>query len=430
MDCGPTCLRIIAKHYGRIYSMQRLRQLCNINKIGVSLLGITEAAEKVGFRTVGAKIELEQLQLAQLPCIIHWNQNHFVVLYKVKKQKFYVSDPGKGLITYSTDEFVRGWKHQKQLQDGIVLFITPTPQFYAEEGDVSSGLNWTILLNYRKTYHKLLLQLFFGLIIGSLIQLIGPFLTQALVDTGINTKNLSFVNVILIAQLMLFIGSMSIGFIRSWIMLHMTTRINVSILTDFLAKLMRLPMSFFDTKRTGDIMQRMNDHYRVESFLTGSTLDTLFSLLNLIIYAIVVGYYSGKILLIFAITTVIYTAWVLLFMGRRRELDQKRFDNSSDNHSNMVELIAGIQEIKLHNCEHQKRWQWENIQAKLFKFNIKSLALSQYQQAGASFINQGKNIFISYISAKAVIYGDLTLGGMMALQYMAGQLNAYIYTWN
>lgn len=426
MDCGPTCLRMIAKHYGRTYSIQRLRELCNISKIGVSLLGISEAAEKIGFRSLGVKVELQQLAEAQLPCVLHWQQRHFVVLYKIKKGKYYISDPGQGLITYTTKEFTDNWLSRKQLYDGIALFVSPTPQFYQEEGDKDKGLNWSILFSYRRAYSRLIIQLFVGLGIGSIIQLIAPFLTQAIVDTGINTRNLSFINLILIAQLMLFVGSMSVGFIRSWIMLHMTTRINVSILTDFLAKLMRLPMSFFDSKRTGDIMQRMSDHRRIEGFLTGTTLNTLFSLVNLVVYGVVVAYYNNSILFIFILSTVLYTGWIYVFMQRRRELDQKRFDNSSNNQSNMVELISGIQEIKLHTCEQQKRWQWENIQANLFKYSVKSLALSQYQQAGASFINQGKNIFITFLSAKAVIDGDLTLGGMMAVQYMAGQLNAPI----
>ena len=426
MDCGPTCLRIIAKHYGRGYSIQRLRELCNISKIGVSLLGISEAAEKIGFRSLGVKTGLQSLQEANLPCILHWHQRHFVVLYKVKNGKYYISDPSHGLINYTEKEFINNWLGQKRTNDGIALLLSPTPDFYKDEGDKSQGLNWNILFSYCKTYKRLIFQLFLGLAIGSLLQLIAPFLTQSIVDTGINTRNLNFIHLILVAQVMLFLGTMSVDFIRSWIMLHVTARINVSILTDFLAKLMRLPMGFFDSKRTGDIMQRMNDHKRIEGFLTGTTLNTLFSAVNLLVYAVVLSLYHTTIVLIFLFSTILYAAWIFVFMKRRRDLDQKRFDSSSSNQSNMVELITGIQEIKLHNCEQQKRWQWENIQASLFKFSMKSLALNQYQQAGASFINQGKNILITFLSAKAVIEGDLTLGAMMAVQYMAGQLNAPI----
>lgn len=426
MDCGPTCLRMIAKYYGRNYSLQKLREICRINRDGVSLLGISEAAEKIGFRTSGVKIDLTQLNEIELPCILHWRQRHFVVLYKIKNGSYFLSDPARGLIKYSLKEFTQNWISTKELHDGIALIISPTPKFYEEPGEKSTGLNWSLLLKYRYAYMRLILQLFFGLAIGSVLQLITPFLTQSVVDIGINTRNINFIYIILIAQIMLFLGITSVSFIRSWIMLHITTRINVSILTDFLAKLMRLPMSYFDTKMTGDIMQRMTDHSRIESFLTSTTLNTLFSFANLIVFSVVLAYYNFSILFIFIISTFLYATWILLFMKRRRELDFKRFDNASMNQSNMIELIGGIQEIKLNNCEQQKRWHWERVQASIFKFNIKSLALSQYQQAGSMFINQAKSILISFISAKAVIDGNLTLGGMMAVQFMVGQLNGPI----
>ncbi|MXV13897.1 ATP-binding cassette domain-containing protein [Pedobacter sp. HMF7056] len=426
MDCGPTCLRIIAKHYGRSYAIQRLRDLCNISKVGVSLLGISEAAEKIGLRSLGVKIEPDELTKSQLPCILHWHSRHFVVLYKIKKDKYYVSDPEKGLLTYSERELRDHWLNNGRSREGVVLFLSPTPRFYEEDDDKSKGLNWSILFNYRRAYSRLILQLFLGLCVGSVIQLIGPFLTQAIVDIGISTQNLSLINLILIAQVMLFVGSLSVGFVRSWILLHMSTRINVAILTDYLAKMMRLPMSFFDSRRTGDIMERMNDHRRVESFLTGTTLNTLFSLVNMIVYAVIISYYNSAILVIFLISSGMYSFWIYLFMQRRRELDQRQFGNAANNQSTVVELITGINEIKLHTCEQQKRWKWENIQANVFKFRLQGLALNQYQQAGASFINQGKNILITYLSAKAVVEGYLTLGGMMALQYMTAMLNAPI----
>ncbi|MBB6503031.1 ATP-binding cassette subfamily B protein [Pedobacter cryoconitis] len=417
---------MIAKYYGRNYSLQKLREICRINRDGVSLLGISEAAEKIGFRTSGVKIDLTQLNEIELPCILHWRQRHFVVLYKIKNGSYFLSDPARGLIKYSLKEFTQNWISTKELHDGIALIISPTPKFYEEPGEKSTGLNWSLLLKYRYAYMRLILQLFFGLAIGSVLQLITPFLTQSVVDIGINTRNINFIYIILIAQIMLFLGITSVSFIRSWIMLHITTRINVSILTDFLAKLMRLPMSYFDTKMTGDIMQRMTDHSRIESFLTSTTLNTLFSFANLIVFSVVLAYYNFSILFIFIISTFLYATWILLFMKRRRELDFKRFDNASMNQSNMIELIGGIQEIKLNNCEQQKRWHWERVQASIFKFNIKSLALSQYQQAGSMFINQAKSILISFISAKAVIDGNLTLGGMMAVQFMVGQLNGPI----
>lgn len=433
MDCGPTCLRMIAKHYGRNYSLQRLREISGINREGVSLLGISEAAEKIGFRTTGIRITLDKLLEIELPCVLHWNQKHFVVLYKIapKRSKgwvFYISDPAKGLVEYTESEFLKHWLSTQNNghSEGIALMISPSPDFYKQGGDPEKGLNLTYMLGYLFKYKQLIVQLFVGLGVGSLLQLILPFLTQSVVDVGINTRNLNFVYIILIAQTMLFLGRMSVDFIRSWILLHITTRINISILTDFLIKLMKLPMSFFETKMTGDIMQRMSDQGRIQSFLTGSSLSTVFSLFNLVVFAFVLAYYNVNIFIIFLVSSVLYSLWVVFFLKKRRELDFKRFDISSENQSNIVQLIGGMQEIKLNNCEQQKRWEWERIQAGLFKFSVKSLALGQYQQFGAFFINEGKNILITFMVAKSVIDGQLTLGGMMAIQYVVGQLNSPI----
>ncbi|WP_082434944.1 peptidase domain-containing ABC transporter [Pedobacter sp. Hv1] len=428
MDCGPTCLRMVAKHYGKNFNLQRLRDISGINREGVSLLGISEAAEKIGFRTTGNRVNLAQLAEINLPAILHWNQNHFVVLYKIKRGIYYIADPGKGLIEFTEKEFLQRWSsiHNNTESQGIVLILSPTPDLYAQEGDKNNGLNWAYLLRYLYQYKQLVAQLFVGLGVGSLLQLIVPFLTQSIVDIGINTRNLNFIYIILIAQTMLFLGRMSVDFIRSWILLHISTRVNISILTDFLIKLMKLPMSFFDTKMTGDIMQRMNDQRRIESFLTGSTLSTIFSMFNLIIFTGVLAYYNINIFIIFLVSSVLYSLWVIAFLKKRRDLDFKRFDISSKNQSSIVQLIGGMQEIKLNNCEQQKRWEWERLQAGLFKFSIKSLSLGQIQQAGAFFINEGKNIIITFLVAKSVIDGQLTLGGMMAIQYIVGQVNSPI----
>jgi ATP-binding cassette, subfamily B, bacterial len=435
MDCGPTCLRMIAKYYGKNFSLQRLRDISGINREGVSLLGLSEAAEKVGFRTTGAQIDIEQLREIELPAIAHWNHNHFVVLYKIKAERgqkgrrfYYVSDPSKGRIKYTQEEFARGWATGtgEDKNNGILLMLSPTPDFYITEGDKNVNLNLSYLLKYLYRYKQLIVQLFVGLGVGSLLQLVLPFLTQSVVDIGINTRNLNFIYIILIAQTMLFIGRMSVDFIRSWILLHISTRINISILTDFLIKLMKLPMSFFDSKMTGDILQRMSDQKRIENFLTGSTLTVVFSLFNLIVFGIVLAYYNVSIFIIFIVSSVLYSLWVILFLRKRRTLDFKRFDVSSKNQSSIVQLINGMQEIKLNNCEQQKRWEWERLQASLFRFNIKSLKLSQYQQAGTFFINEGKNILITFLVAKSVIDGQLTLGAMMAVQYIIGQLNSPI----
>lgn len=433
MDCGPTCLRMIAKHYGKNFSLQKLRDIAGINKEGVSLFGISEAAEKIGFRTMGSRLTPQQLRETELPVILHWNQNHFVVLFKApakssSKKAWHIADPAKGLIKYTEEEFLQHWlsTHHHGHSQGIALMLSPTPQFYEQEGDKSEALNFSFLLRYLYRYKQLIAQLLVGLGIGSLLQLIVPFLTQSVVDIGINTRNLNFVYIVLIAQTMLFIGRMSVDFIRSWILLHISTRINISILTDFLIKLMKLPMGFFDTKMTGDIMQRMNDQRRIESFLTGASLNTIFSLFNLLVFTLVLAYYNINIFFIFLVSSVLYTLWVVAFLKRRRELDFKRFDISSKNQSSIVQLIGGMQEIKLNNCEQQKRWEWEHLQAGLFRFSIRSLSLGQIQQAGAFFINEGKNILITFLVAKAVIDGQLTLGGMMAIQYIVGQVNSPI----
>lgn len=426
MDCGPSCLRMIAKNYGRNFKLQTLRRLCEVNKEGVSLLGISNAAEKIGFRSMGVKLSSRDLKDAELPCILHWRQNHFVVLYKIKNHKYYLADPASGLVILSEADFNRNWQGNTAAEDGIALLLSPTPDFYEQEDEKGSEVRWSFLLRYLVTYRKLVIQLLFGLGIGSLLQLITPFLTQSIVDIGINTRNLNFIYIILFAQTALILGRVSVDFIRSWILLHISTRVNISILTDFLIKLMKLPISYFDTKMTGDIMQRMSDQKRIESFLTGSTLSTLFSMFNLLIFSVVLAYYNATIFFVFAVSSTLYTTWIVLFLKRRRVLNYKSFEISAKNQSSIMQLIGGMQEIKLNNCEQQKRWEWEHIQARLFKFNVKILALSQYQQGGATFINEGKNILITFLSAQAVINGNLTLGAMVAVQYIVGQLSSPI----
>jgi len=425
-DCGPTCLRIICSYYGRKIGIQKLRALCFTNRGGVNLLAISEAAEKLGFRTTGVKLTLEQLSQVELPCLLHWRQHHFVVLYKIKSGNYYIADPARDLVIVSESDFKKNWFVHKELYDGISLLLSPSPKFYEQEGDSETKVSWFSILRYFYAYKKLFIQLILGLGIGTLLSLVTPFLTQSIVDVGINTRNINFVYLILIAQVMLFIGSTSVNFIRSWILLHISTRINISILTDFLIKLMKLPVSFFETKTTGDIMQRMNDQKTIESFLTGTTLNTLFSMINLVIFTIVLAYYSVPIFMVSLICSLLYGAWIIIFLKRRRTLNYKQFDNASSNQSNVVELVNGMQEIKLNNCEQQKRWGWEHIQARLFKYKVQSLALNQYQQGGSMFINQAKNIFITFLSVKAVIDGQLTLGGMMAIQYIVGQVSSPI----
>lgn len=456
MDCGPACLRMVAKEHGKSYSLQKLRELSHITREGVSLLGISDAAESIGFRTMGVKIPFAKLaDEVPLPAIVHWKQRHFVVVYDIKKSKslrlknndshveiaslasqpsrnddyiIRVADPAYGLVKYTKEEFLKGWLSTKKGEgdQGICLLLEPTPDFYKQEDETLNKKSFRFLFSYLKPHHKFLAQLLLGMILGSLLQLIFPFLTQSVVDVGINNRDLNFITLVLIAQLVLFVSQTTVEFIRSWILLHISTRINISLISDFLIKLMKLPISFFDSKMIGDLMQRIGDHTRIENFLTASSLQVLFSMVNLIIFAIVLGVYSLKILTIFLIGSILYTIWVLLFMKRRRELDFKRFAQMADNQSNLIQLITGMQEIKLNNCEKQKRWVWEKIQARLFRVNIKGLALNQYQQAGGAFFNQSKNILITFIAAESVVAGNMTLGMMMAVQYIIGQLNAPI----
>lgn len=426
MDCGPTCLRMIAKYYGPSLSLQNLREKCSINNRGVSLLGISEAAEEINFRTMAVQINFEQLKKEVVfPAILHWNQNHFVVVYKVTKKKVFLADPGHGLITYSVDEFLKRWMSSDK-NKGIALLLEPMPEFYTQDEEKIDKLKFGYLLSYIKPYKKLLIQLLIGLVIGSFLQLIAPLLTQAIVDKGINNLDLNFIQLILGAQLILFISRTSVEFIRSWILLHISTRINISLISDFLFKLMKLPIGFFDVKLVGDLLQRINDHSRIETFLTSTSLNILFSMTNLLIFGVVLAYYNIIIFLIFIVGSMLYFIWVYQFMKKRKTLDYKRFSGLSENQSKLIQLIQGMQEIKLNNCEQEKRWGWERVQANLFKINIKSLALDQSQQSGAKFISEFKNILITFFAAKSVITGDMTLGMMLAVQYIIGQLNAPI----
>jgi ATP-binding cassette subfamily B protein len=429
MDCGPTSLCMIAKYYGKSYSQQTLRERSFITREGVSMLGTSDAAESIGMRTMGARLSFEKLKNeAVLPCIAHWKQNHFVVVYKIKNNIVYVADPAHGLIKYTSKEFESCWASTKKdgEDQGICLLMEPTPDFYKNEDESLNKSSFKFLFSYLRPFKKFITQLLLGMVLGSLLQLIFPFLTQSIVDYGINNQDLDFITLVLIAQLVLFFSRTSVEFIRSWILLHISTRVNISLISDFLIKLMKLPIGFFDTKMIGDIMQRIGDHQRIESFLTTSTLNILFSMLNFVIFAIVLVIYDLKIFVIFLVGSILYITWIYLFMKKRRELDFKRFAQLSDNQSNLIQIITGMQEIKLNNCERQKRWEWEKIQAKLFRVNIKSLSLNQYQQMGSVFINQTKNIFITFFAAKSVLEGGMTLGMMLAVQYIIGQLNSPI----
>lgn len=435
MDCGSTSLRMIAKYYGMEYSAEMLRQHCHITRNGVSMLGISEAAEYLGFRTLGVRITMEQLTHdASLPCILHWNQNHFVVCYKIKKgrsgrYRFYISDPASQKLCFTEEEFMRCWLSTKvQGQDcGMALLIVPGVKFGKRKEECESDKqSLGFFFKYLKPYHRQIGILLLGMLMGSLLQLAFPFLTQALVDKGVNGKNLGFVTLILIAQLVLFIAQLSVNFIRGWILLHVNTRIDIALISDFLIKLMNMPLHFFDTKRIGDLMQRIDDHSRIKSFLMGNSLGFVFSLANFVVFSAVLGYYNLLVLGVFMVGNTIYILWVMYFLKYRRELDVKRFNQSATERNKMIQLIQGMQDIKLNNCERQKRWEWERVQMRLFRISVKGLRIGQFQQSGSVFFSQTTNIFITFIAARNVIVGDMTLGMMMSLTYIIGQLSAPI----
>jgi ATP-binding cassette, subfamily B, bacterial len=439
MDCGPTCLKMIARHYGKTYALQLLRYKSQIGKEGVNMLGISDAAESIGFRTQAVKLNYKTLSTsALLPCILHLNKQHFVVLYKIRRKTVYLADPTHGLVKLDQDELLKRWisdLDEEGLGEGVALLLEPTSVFYEWDEAESSHARearrhedrlFGKIFGYILPHKQMLLQLIVGLVVASLLQLVLPFLASSVIDIGVNTGNIQFVHVVLMAQIALFVGRITADFLRNWILLHIGIRINIAILTDFIIKLMKLPASFFDSKRTGDILQRMNDHQRIESFLTGSSVGALFSIATLVVFSIVLAIFNTYIFLVFVISSFFYCIWTVAFLKRRKDLDYKRFDISAREQSSSIQIVQGMQEIKLNGVEKQTRWAWERLQARLFRLNIKSFSLDQWQRAGASFINESKNIFITFMSAEAAIGGRMTLGTMLAIQYIIGQLNGPI----
>lgn len=431
MSCGVTCIRMICAYYGRNFSQDNLSKICFATTEGVSLLGIRDAAVKIGFYTISGRLTIDELSSATLPCILHWNQNHFVVLYKVKKgRKFYVADPGKGLITYTIDEFKQHWIEtgQREEEKGIAMFLEPTQAFYdnTNEHETRTEKPFKFLFGYIKQYRKYFFQIILGLFVGSLLQLALPFLTQNIVDIGIKNKDIGFIWLVLIGQLVITLSRTSVDFIRRWLLLHISMRINISLVSDFFIKLLQLPMSFFDTKLMGDLMQRIGDHSRVNSFLTQQTLNVAFSFISFAVFSCVLLVYNRLIFLIFLIGSILYGGWMALFLRRRKVIDYELFEQQAANNNKTYQFLTSMQEIKLQDCEQRRRWEWEDVQADLFHIQMKSLKLQQTQEAGSIFINELKNIIITVVSATAVINGSLTLGMMLAVQYIIGQLNSPI----
>ena len=431
MQCGIACLQMVCKYFGREYSLDSLSKLCFATTEGVSMLGINEAANTLGLHTISARVTTTMLGEVPLPCILHWNQNHFVVLYKVKKGKnFYVADPGKGLVVYKLEEFKQHWISTSSNGEdkGIAMFLETTPVFFTYkmqgEENIKEKRSFRFLFGYVKKYRKYFGQIILGLIVGSLLQLVLPFLTQSIVDVGIKNQDIGFVWLILLGQLMLTISRTAIDFIRRWLLLHISLRINISLVSDFFIKLLKLPMSFFDTKLMGDLIQRMNDHSRVNNFLTQQTLNITFAMLTFLVFSVVLFFYNKLVFAIFLLGSILYGAWMTLFLKRRKVLDYELFEQQAINNNKTYEFITSMQEIKLQDCEQRRRWEWEDTQADLFGVQMKSLKLQQTQEAGSIFINEVKNIIITVVAATAVIHGQMTLGMMLAVQYIIGQLNS------
>lgn len=435
MDCGPTCLLMISKFYGKSFDLHDLRQRASINKLGTNLLGLSEAADSLGFKATGVKVTENQLiEDVPLPCILHWKQNHFVVCYDIKKKRngsvtFLIADPATGFVKYDKNEIRNNWlstgNSNENEDKGVVLILQPTNVFFDIAEEKQDKKNKIIpFINYLKPYRKHIIQIIVGMVAISILQLVLPFLTQVLVDIGIKDGNLNFIKIILIAQLLIFIARLSVEFIRGWLMLHINTRISISLISDFLIKIMKMPLKFFDTKTIGDILQRINDHKRIESFLTGNSVTLLFSLINFFVFSLVLGYYKFSLLALFFLGNTVYVLYVLFFMKYRKNLDNKKFELSAEEQGNLIQMVSGMQDIKLGNCENQKRWKWEQIQVRLFNINVKNLALGQIQQIGSVFFSQLTNILITFIAAKSVVDGELTLGMMMSVSFILGQLSA------
>lgn len=434
-DCGPTSLRMIARYYGLDYSTEMLRKHCHITRQGVNLLGISEAAEYIGFETAGLKVTFEQLaEEGVFPCILHWNQNHFVVCYGIEKCKnggfkIHISDPASQRLTYTKDEFERCWigPQADENSNGVALMLEPSDDFGKIEDEYrKNSRSMLSFVRYFTPYHSMIGQLVLAMLVGSVIQMILPFLSQAMVDQGINGRNLNIITLILFAQLGFFVATLSIDYIRSWIMLHMNSRIDIQLIADFLIKLTAMPLQFFDSRMTGDILQRIGDHGRIKNFLLSNSMRIVFSLINFVVYLAILAYYNVLVLAIFVVGNTLYVAWISFFMRYRRELDIKRFNQSAMEQSKMIQLVQGMQDIKLNNCERQKRWEWERIQVRLFQIGLKGLRIGQIQQSGSVFFTQTTHILIYYIAAKSVVEGSMTLGMMMSLTYIIGQVSAPI----
>jgi ATP-binding cassette subfamily B protein len=435
-DCGPTCLRMIAKHYGKTFSREFLRDRASITRIGVTMAGIAEAAEAIEMRTLGMLISIENLIAeAPTPFVAPWRQKHFVVVYKTTKTKIYVADPAQGLLTYTHENFKKAWTNTND-NNGFVLLLEPNAQFYNLAEDKTKTKGFSFLLPYFRPYKKLIRQLFVGLLVATVIQFLLPFLMQTLVDVGVNNRDIPFIYLILISQMVLIFSQTLVSIFREWLLIHITSRFNIKMISDFLFKMLKLPVSYFDTRNTGEHLQRIQDHTRIQNFVSSSTLNMIFSIITFIIFNCILAYYNLKIFFVFIVGAILYVGWTFFFLKKRAELDYKRFDEASQSQNSLIQIINGVKEIKINNSQRKNRWKWEYNQISLFKTSLSTLKLAQYQSIGATFINEIKNIVITFLAANAVVDGNLTLGMMISTQYIVGQLNLplsnfiiFIQTW-
>ena len=425
MDCGPACLRMVAKHYGKIYSFQYLRDKSYVSREGASLLGLRDAAESIGMLAKCVLVSLDYLACdAKLPCIVHWDSDHFVVVYKIKDDLIYVADPAYGRAKYKKDLFLSHWAAADD--EGYALLLEPAEAFYTKQEVATPKKGFLFLFSYLKSYRQLFIQLLLAMVLGSLIQLVLPFLIQMIVDKGVDKKDISFLQMILLGLFLLTASRVFVNFIRGWILFYISTPINITLVYDFLVKLTKLPLVFFDVKMVGDTLQRIHDHQRVESFITSTVLSICLTIINIIIFGIVLVTYSPQIFLIFSAGTILYLVWIKLFLTKRREIDFSKFRQMGKNQSAIIQLIMGMQEIRLNNCERKKIADWIKIQDGLFSISRKSLSLTQNQQSGCFLVQEVQNIVITYFAARSVIDGSITLGMMLAIQFILGQLNGPI----
>lgn len=430
MDCGPACLKTIAKYYGKYYTLQYLRDKSGLSKEGVSFLDLSYAAESIGLRSLSLKATVNDIySKVPLPCIIHWANSHFVTVYRVTSKKIYVSDPARGLVSYSYQQFKENWyKIEHESQKGVLLALEPQADFglYFENEKKSRKRTVENLVAYFTPYKKSFTNLFIVMFIVTFLQALLPFISKAVIDVGIQRQDVDFINIVLIANIAIILSVTLSNAVRDWIMVHITSRINIALISDYLMKLMKLPISFFESKLTGDILQRANDHERIRSFIMNNSINLIFSTLTFVVFAIILWVYNSYIFYIFLIGSGLYVAWVLAFLRLRKKLDWNYFELISKNQSYWVETIEGMQDIKINNYEKAKRWKWENIQARLYKVNLRSLTVNNYQNLGAQFIDSVKNLLITFFCAKAVINGQITFGVMISTQFIIGMLSGPI----